>query len=49
MHPRTVRVNGNLWSALGNTRVTDRLANQKPPTLEARMLSSSHDIAFYAR
>ena len=39
---------GNLRSAFRLARVVDRLADDQPPTLEARMLASGDHIAFDA-
>ena len=49
MHRCAVSVDRDLRDAFGNAGPADRLANHKPPTLEARVLASGGEIAFDAR
>jgi hypothetical protein len=49
MHGRAVRVYGDLRDAFGDAGPADRLANNQPPALEARVLASCGQIAFDAR
>jgi hypothetical protein len=48
VHGRAVRVNSNLRHAFHAAGMVDRLANDKPPTLEAGVLAGSREIAFNA-
>src|SRR6185312_5363071 len=49
MHTRAVRINRHLRHALRLAGVIDRLANNEPPPLEARMLPGRDYIAFNTR
>jgi len=48
VHTRTVRINRHLRRAFILTVRTDRLTDDEPPTFEARMLPSRHNVAFDA-
>src|SRR5262249_29629239 len=36
VHPGALRIDGHLWHAFGSARLVDRLANDEPPSLQAR-------------
>src|SRR6266576_2722907 len=48
VHRRPMRINCHLRNPFGSAGPIDRLADDQPPSLKARMLAGSSEITFHA-